>query len=325
MFPLQHLSRLSTISSTNTPNSLLGCINCLWHHYISDTSDETTTATLSPQPDSTMASVDPFDSALDLLRRLNPKYTSSHLNSLINIAPDLTEDLLSSVDQPLSIRRCKQTGRDYLLCDYNRDGDSYRSPWSNEFDPPLEGGAASATSLPSEKVRRMEVRANEAFDVYRDLYYEGGVSSVYFWNLDDGFAGVVLLKKEAKPGSASEGTWDSIHVFEAIDRARFTQYNLTSTVILSLSTNSNSLGDMDLSGNMTRQIEIELPAESDEQQIANIGKLVEDMELKMRNLLQEVYFGKAKDVVGDLRSVGSLSEGAKEKEAHKELIGSMTR
>lgn len=131
----------------------------------------------------------------DLLRRLNPKHTTAHLNSLIHLAPDLTEDLLSSVDQPLSIRRCKQTGRDYLLCDYNRDGDSYRSPWSNEFDPPLESGAASAASLPSEKVRKMEVRANEAFDLYRDLYYEGGVSSVYFWNLDDGFAGVVLLKK----------------------------------------------------------------------------------------------------------------------------------
>ena len=41
----------------------------------------------------------------------------------------------------------------------------------------------------------MEIKANEAFDVYRELYYEGGVSSVYFWNLDDGFAGVVLLKK----------------------------------------------------------------------------------------------------------------------------------
>ena len=26
-------------------------------------------------------------------------------------------------------------------------------------------------------------------------YYEGGISSVYFWDLDDGFAGVVLLKK----------------------------------------------------------------------------------------------------------------------------------
>ncbi|KAK8050237.1 F-actin-capping protein subunit beta [Apiospora phragmitis] len=277
-----------------------------------------------------MASADPFDSALDLLRRLNPKHTTKHLQSLISLAPDLTEDLLSSVDQPLSVRRCKQTGRDYLLCDYNRDGDSYRSPWSNEFDPPLGSGGGAGSeggggATPSEKVRRMEVKANEAFDVYRELYYEGGVSSVYFWNLDDGFAGVVLLKKEAKPGSASEGSWDSIHVFEAIDRARMTQYNLTSTVILSLSTRSSGLGDMDLSGNMTRQIEQELPAESDEQQIANIGKLVEDMELKMRNLLQEVYFGKAKDVVGDLRSVGSLSEAGRDREAQRELIGSMRR
>ncbi|KAI1428139.1 F-actin-capping protein subunit beta [Xylaria sp. FL1777] len=281
-----------------------------------------------------MAAVDPFDSALDLLRRLNPKHTSAHLNALISLAPDLTEDLLSSVDQPLTVRRCRQSGRDYLLCDYNRDGDSYRSPWSNEFDPPLQdapessGGGddqSNAAGLPSEKVRRMEIRANEAFDVYRELYYEGGVSSVYFWNLDDGFAGVVLLKKVATPGTSSEGTWDSIHVFEAIDRARFTQYNLTSTVILSLATNSSSLGEMDLSGNMTRQIEIELPAESDEQQIANIGKLVEDMELKMRNLLQEVYFGKARDVVGDLRSVGSLSESARDREAHKDIIGSMRR
>ncbi len=102
------------------------------------------------------------------------------------------------------MRRCRQSGRDYLLCDYNRDGDSYRSPWSNEFDPPLQdppagGGSgeeqSNAAGLPSEKVRRMEIRANEAFDLYRELYYEGGVSSVYFWNLDDGFAGVVLLKK----------------------------------------------------------------------------------------------------------------------------------
>lgn len=146
------------------------------------------------------------DDPRDLLRRLNPKHTADHLNSIISLAPDLTEDLLSSVDQPLTVKRCRQTGRDYLLCDYNRDGDSYRSPWSNAFDPPLDeggvGGVGAAGSegagegaVPSERVRKMELSANEAFDVYRDLYYEGGVSSVYFWNLDDGFAGVVLLKK----------------------------------------------------------------------------------------------------------------------------------
>lgn len=194
----------------------------------------------------------------------------------------------------------------------------------------------------------MEIKANEAFDIYRELYYEGGVSSVYLWNLDDGFAGVVLVKKctlahthslssqvkvltkmnktAATPGSNTEGVWDSIHVFEAIERGRTTHYKLTSTVILSLSTNvEGTVGDMDLSGNMTRQVEQDLPVENDDSHIANVGRLVEDMELKMRNLLQDVYFGKAKDVVGDLRSVGSLSDGAKERETQRELIGSMKR
>ena len=40
--------------------------------------------------------------------------------------PSLCEDLLSSIDQPLKMAKDKSTGRDYLLCDYNRDGDSYR-------------------------------------------------------------------------------------------------------------------------------------------------------------------------------------------------------
>lgn len=284
-----------------------------------------------------MSSADPFDSALDLLRRLNPKYTQRNLDYIIRLAPDLTEDLLSSVDQPLVVKRCKQSGRDYLLCDYNRDGDSYRSPWSNQFDPPLDeagpGGVgaggndgAGEGAVPGERVRKMEVKANEAFDIYRELYYEGGVSSVYLWNLDDGFAGVVLLKKSSPSGGSSSGVWDSIHVFEASERGRTTNYRMTSTVMLSLAANGNvTLGEMDLSGNMTRQIEQELPVEADESHIANIGRLVEDMELKMRNLLQEVYFGKAKDVVGDLRSAGSLSEGQKDRDAQREIIGSMRR
>ena len=58
-----------------------------------------------------------------------------------------------------------------------------------------ESEGAGEGAVPSERLRKMEIKANEAFDIYRELYYEGGVSSVYFWNLDDGFAGVILLKK----------------------------------------------------------------------------------------------------------------------------------
>lgn len=114
-------------------------------------------------------------------------------------------------------------------------------------------------------------------------------------------------------------------MFEAVDRARTAHYKLTSTVILHLSTGNDNLGEMDLSGNMTRQIESDLAVEDDTSHIANIGKLVEDMELKMRNLLQEVYFGKAKDVVGDLRSIGMLTEANKDKATHQEMINSMKR
>lgn len=46
--------------------------------------------------------------------------------ALLDLVPALSEELLSSVDQPLKIQQCQKTGNDYLLCDYNRDGDSYR-------------------------------------------------------------------------------------------------------------------------------------------------------------------------------------------------------
>ncbi len=77
-----------------------------------------------------------------------------------------------------------------MLCDYNRDGDSYRSPWSNKYNPPSDG------FTPSPKLRALEVEANELFDAYRELYFEGGTSSVYLWDLEtSGFAGCFLIKK----------------------------------------------------------------------------------------------------------------------------------
>ena len=60
----------------------------------------------------------------------------------------------------------------------------HRSPWSNQYEPALDDGA-----MPSERLRKLEIDANTAFDQYREMYFEGGVSSVYLWDLDHGFAG----------------------------------------------------------------------------------------------------------------------------------------
>lgn len=88
----------------------------------------------------TNASIDTqLDCALDLMRRLPPQQVEKNLSDLIDLVPDLTEELLAAVDQPLKVVRDRTIGKEYLICDYNRDGDSYRSPWSNTYTPPFDG------------------------------------------------------------------------------------------------------------------------------------------------------------------------------------------
>ena len=45
-------------------------------------------------------------------------------------------------------------------------------------------------------------------------YFDGGVSSVYLWDLEHGFAGVILIKKAGDGSKKIKGCWDSIHVVE---------------------------------------------------------------------------------------------------------------
>lgn len=253
-----------------------------------------------------------LDSSLDLMRRLPPQNCEKHLTDLITIAPDLCEPLLTAVDQPLKVAKDKTTGREYLLCDYNRDGDSYRSPWTNMYDPPLEDGV-----VPSDHLRKLEIEVNAVFEAYRDMYFEGGVSSVYFWDIDNGFAGVVLLKKETdgtSPGNQEvKGCWDSIHVLEVNEKtlktSKHAKYKLTSTVMLWLQTqNPATTGTMNLGGSLTRQTEQDCVVNDQNPHLANIGKMIEDQENKMRATLNEVYFGKARQIVGDLRTLESTTE-----------------
>ncbi|ORY38140.1 F-actin capping protein, beta subunit [Rhizoclosmatium globosum] len=233
-----------------------------------------------------------FDLCLDLMRRLSPANTTANLARLVKlVGPELEDELFSA---------CPVTNKDYLQCDYNRDEKSYRSPWSNEYDPPLADG-----THPSARLRKLEVAANDAFEVYRELYYEGGISSVYLWDTDekDVFAGVVLIKKVNNDNTSDNGSWDSIHVIEVEEKG--------------------PIGELNLSGNMTRQAVHDLPVEDAFAHVGNIGRIVEDMELKMRNALHEIYFGKTKDIANDLRSVQSLAEAKKQASIQAELVGKL--
>lgn len=263
-----------------------------------------------------------LDCALDLMRRLPPQQIEKNLSDLIDLVPSLCEDLLSSVDQPLKIARDKSVGKDFLLCDYNRDGDSYRSPWTNTYDPPLEDGA-----MPSDRLRKLEIDANAAFEQYREMYFEGGVSSVYLWDLEHGFAGVILIKKAGDGSKKIKGCWDSIHVVEVQEKSsgRSAHYKLTSTAMLWLQTNKPSSGTMNLGGSLTRQAEIDSAVSDSSSHIANIGRMVEDMENKIRNILNEIYFGKTGDIVNGIRSVQPIPDEKKQAMLRTDLANALQK
>ncbi|RVW94913.1 putative F-actin-capping protein subunit beta [Vitis vinifera] len=266
------------------------------------------------------------------------------------LLPHLSSDLLSQVDQPLqildiwrvlgcgvkvfspsswtkvfSLRKqvlCDvDSGKEFILCEYNRDADSYRSPWSNKYHPPLEDGP-----YPSSELRKLEIEANEVFSIYRDQYYEGGISSVYMWeDENEGFVACFLIKKDGsktghgRRGYLQEGSWDAYTCYRGRiylpvtqlveskndggsvgpDEEGITHYCLTSTVMLSLTTNDQSSGTFSLSGSIRRQMNMDLSIADGH--LCNMGKMIEEMESKLRNSLDQVYFGKTKEMVCTLR------------------------
>lgn len=237
--------------------------------------------------------------SLSLMRRLPPNKLEQNLNGLLNLLPEETDELLQRIDQPLQLAKDEESGRAYLQCDYNRDGDSYRSPWSNKYEPPLEDGF-----YPTDELRNMEIVFNELFDTYRKLYFEGGTSSVYLWDLDHGFAGCFLIKKSVADGQhVTDGCWDSIHIVEAIegDDKQAATYKLTTTIILYMAVDK-SLGDTSFSGTLTRQNEITSNLSETKTHFTNIGRMIEDMETDMRSNLNELYIGKTREVMTNIRT-----------------------
>jgi capping protein beta len=256
-----------------------------------------------------MASDDELlNSALNLMRRMPPWTMENSLAGLIELVPQLEDELLNHIDQPLKVEKDTKAGRDFILCDYNRDGNSYRSPWSNKYYPTPD---EPSDFLPSAKLRAMEVEANEIFDTYRHLYFEGGNSSVYFFNTDESetsesFGACFLIHKEvAGVKGIASGWWDSIHVFEvspASSKGSF-DYSLTTTVMVSMSQKSDKVDQVNLAGSLTQQKKSTLKMDKTQPHIANLGKMLEDMELKLRNSIEGLYIQKTRQVINGMRSV----------------------
>lgn len=267
-----------------------------------------------------------YQAALRLFKRLDPSKIPENLISLISLEPALSDDLLNDIDQPLKVKSATK-GKDFLCCDYNRDADNHRSPWDNTYYT-AEGTALSETEsdeemyYPSEELRLYEKLFNDSFEVYKDMYYEqGSYSSCYLWeteeSLKEGFAGCVLFKKSLTTGDG--GNWDSIHVFEVLQNTdsdiQAYEYRITSTIILDLQQKASSTSK--IGGNLQRQAEKTVSLDVadgfefnsshlDAFHLTNLGNIVEDMENKLRTMLEVVYFDKTMNIYRNLVKDSSL-------------------
>lgn len=98
-----------------------------------------------------------------------------------------------------------------------------------------------------------------------------------------------------------------MHVFEVNTTGQKDSWNykLTSTVLVSMPMKVKGLGDIDLSGSVTKQAQktatLQSYADSKQSHLEYMGPMLEDLELDLRGTIEGVYFQKTKEIVNGMR------------------------
>ena len=73
--------------------------------------------------------------------------------------------------------------------------------------------------------------------------------------------------------------------------------------MLHMSVDKQELGNTIMSGSLTRQTEMSSAVNETKTHIANMGRMIEDMENDMRSNLNELYILKTREIVNSLRHI----------------------
>jgi capping protein beta len=209
-----------------------------------------------------MEEVNKIRGCIKLVKILPIDKMEDNITAISNLIYD-EDELLNEFLQKVDIRTevCNEDG-DFLKCEYNRDGDSYRSPVSNKYFPSISDGR-----YPSPVLRELEIKLNKMFALYTKAYYSlTTLTSVYCWDLadriEDGFAVAVLIKNNVNhEKEVNVGQWESNNVLnvsfsENENNKIQAVYKLTSTVVLQMSFNHKVCGKVTLSGTISRQVKL---------------------------------------------------------------------
>ena len=235
------------------------------------------------------------------------------LNNIVSdfITQEGKKELHKIIASPLCINTSDSIGP-FITSEFNHDGDSYRSPWSNEYFPTTEGHKL----LPNE-LRELEVRLNKLVKLYTTLYYgEQAVSSTYIWEQGDaissGFNCAVLIKNKIdKKKGIGNSALDSINVINGKfikERDKTTErikavYKIFTTMLYEV--NFGKFSNCGFSGNVSKLGEESAYPSTYldyDTHCENIGKIVENMENYLRSNLDEIYMKKTDEIIAKMRN-----------------------
>lgn len=266
---------------------------------------------------------------IELNELLPVSNVDKNLNALTTVIynnDDLLNECIQKIDNRSTIGT-DDSNKDFIKCEQNRDGDSYRSPHTNKYYPNIDG------MLPSKELRELEEKLNKMFLLYVKQYYSStAVGSVYCWdlgdNISDGFGVAIVIKNSVNhEKEINIGTWDSSNLitvnFSKEGGKIKTDYNMITTVTLNMNLEAKIAGNVVLGGTITRSAKATKMINSymSDEHIENIGVLVEDIESKMRNTLNTIYVMKSKEIIDTARYNPTLGKpGIQQAQALKEAM-----
>eukprot|EP00434_Breviolum_minutum_P046101 symbB.v1.2.041513.t1/scaffold8303.1/size9326/1 len=227
------------------------------------------------------------------------------------------QGLAPYVTRPLKVKEDLKANRYFIASEYNCDAGSHRSPWSDRYIPAPPGGEAE-----EEKLFRPSARLGP----YATSYYEGAVSSVYLWDLEEGYAGAFLIRKELPKifGDGKSGVWDAVHIVEVgpvwslcscflipalqvrdSSNSNYVDFKLSSTIVLHVQVSPKG-EQTELSAHLTRQAESRLDRRKKSGEDAQI---IQDNENFLRRNLECIHMAKQHTILDSMRIPFSEPKG----------------
>ncbi|CRH00489.1 F-actin-capping protein subunit beta, putative [Plasmodium relictum] len=242
-----------------------------------------------------------IEAALNICNTLPAHLFEETIKILSKIDKNLTNNILINKEGPIKTKFDSEEKKYYLANMFNKEKDSYRSPYANIYYP----DHFSNSYIPSEPLRNLEILFNEVFDRYRRAYYISGLSSVYLWPnpIEEGFVGCFLIKKKEDYDANINIIWEGTHLIQVNISHLIIHYQISSTVnfyvtkkneiILSASINKaleNSKKILDMNILKDKFFHIE-----------NMGKMIESIENSLRKSIEYIYILKINDILNSLR------------------------